>query len=1644
MESQIRKQKDARSTPEMIGLRQKRPTGVDESEKLYTHMGPSLAVENRAYANVPQDDPIYESIDYGTHSGAQRPFEPATVSVASVTRKQIDDLRQLLRRLELRDQYKADPLMQINCITALNQVCLNTERRTPQLTFKDRRARGDSDHEPVWVATVGHSILGIVGEGTGRSKKVAREKACKEILRQMRHYPRYDNHIQAVSWIRDLVMEGVEPNPGPLSVSGSYASHDMAGPPTVINLAESPPGVFIISMAADNGTEKSVELTVTGTAYNGAFHISFKNQALLQLAFPGGSVEGLIIGRAGNGNIQVSLSALQTDSDLIPPQPVVIAPSTLPVWTTDYGPVSNTPTVADDHEEEELTRDGDVEPNPGPETVHENTTFENRLESVQAREALADSDSEPEIRSFTPTLPRQGTSNIKEVAAAVNDNLTFDERIERIRLQNAQADSDSEPEIRPSTPRPYRPRASSVSSVKTEDLEAEYLEYEARGISLQLYEPADLSGFDRETVTVIHPTEKEAHEIAQRDHAMQTLAVEFVDSVTRLASMTNPTGKYFATMCCIYNVPIKNRFDALLMNISPDEDVEHEKLKARPRKPIQPRRGEGVSQRVEEPVRRGLPHKPTEQVRHTTMRSGLVPVLTRLNQGFKKHPDAVIHWLKKQRPKREFVSKLATHMLGPTWESEANWSEVHLMFYGYIHVVPASTLIAKMAEYHEKYAEKYFELFTNAEADLRAANLHNKIMHAYNGNPLSNDMQMVDKATKWTDMLMEASDSTMPLMTGYELQARITNIVGDINPNQTRIFDQDKLRGNVARDDNMIIKNAAVPYPSTSLIPRQMFSDKGDGIADSILTDVTSPMRVSEVNVAEYYKNPIIATDLSEMISDAVKNNATSNWRRDNTTLAGFSSFDVASINTTLTPKGLSLESMAIKIDFLHSIHAMSVNPSAIPASSRVLFDPWAVADYSQMTLSLNDSPVFGEDCGGNNPVFPWGGEKGSIAFHLTLQSIPLERRADAIICPPGLLQSSEDAQAAIALFALGWAEWPFCLFTLKNPLRTQNDDTIHEAVYIPQQTVTRIPGSTTLDIVLPRRWGESNPLAQANANAQAVVVPRFGSSATVGHPAGQAIPINYVGGAYQAVPLVDYLYSWALGLDTVTIKQYLGRLGAIVGVKEVLNVVHDINMALTQVIPKMTLSEGLPVDVYRGPLENENKIPEADFTTTVALDYCYTSHMEVTLSDVVDNKTWPIYGQTSADYRIFQTNPTVWNKVVLGLAKADNIISERLTDLPIWYGNPSCFFWEVLAAIPHAAAWAIYYSTTGMSALAWATGYVSSQSQWIQEVVRATYCTTQDTGTIIPARFGKIVHNFYKSMFNRSVATTDSSVRGKAVQMTVFDRWLPGNDYATVYGVDAAIYSGLCPVLLPDIWIQYMSLHTPKFAMSFPRPFSTDSTQGYGVDYSLDVHRTTDNDQVSSYIKYPPRSVYPVREGPLITDEEMFNNRIWFTNPQRSIRTMTGQVPPDTTLPPPGFYPAGRNITLKPGEVYPPQLANVSTICVPYINQNAFRLILYLPQGEADLALLVCNRSRRAERSAWLLGNVYIAPKIQYLSNFSDPRFKMTENESDFQPEPVQKVVVAPVDQVRSQAVDPQELPSAVTQLTPMQQPAQDVTLSN
>lgn len=1103
--------------------------------------------------------------------------------------------------------------------------------------------------------------------------------------------------------------------------------------------------------------------------------------------------------------------------------------------------------------------------------------------------------------------------------------------------------------------------------------------------------------------------------------------------ISKLATMKNKVGSFFRVAAYYCEIETSNYFSSLAVDIetlvSDVPEPEEKATVVKPKQTTPPKKSRDDLTQLDKP------RKP-----QIVAIKQMVNVVARIVAKIKANMDYLPIWLNNATTTK-FKRTVCSVLFGEDWEAHTDMDQYEMFAYCHLNDVPVDVALYKYASFDNKWIE-YAHCFANFRADSEAAKLHNKVMHAFNGNVLSKNMKDVDEAPAWQSFMVGKDNA--PLFTGIEAQIAITNVDGDQNPNITNLFFQDRLRGNYVTSGNAISHNAVFPLPTTNMIPTQSKFFHYDPEVPEAIPYNYYGIPITEMNTADYYNYPIRPTELSETLSNQVKNNQTSNWRRDNTTLPGFSTFDLASVNTTLTPKGLSLESMLLKLDMLHSIVSLRSDYSQIPGSLWGLGLDLAQATPDNATLHVNN--VDGQDeldsGGSQNPQFPWFGGTGQLAFHLTLQSVDIADRNDAIFLPPGLLQASYDAQMAIALFIISWAEWPFCIYSYAKDVVLTNltnpfippPFTGH---FLPTQTLTRVPGMRKLNIILPRRYAEANPTTQQAANAQSLITPMFGPVGTAHAVANAPININFVGqGQTQYVNLTDYLVTWAAQVDITSIKQYLGRLGVMVGVADQLNAVRDINIATCQLIPSMAATNGSPVTT----MPSATVILEDKVNTTYApwITWCYTNHTQVSMAvdyseDEDEVKLFPILNSTPADFRIFQTDIAVWNKVCNGLATADNLMSEQLTTLPPYVGDARTSFWERLQAIPMVASWAVYYALTGITAAAWDQGYSTSENKWIQNRVRHTFCTEHQTGTILPAKYAILVRRLMQNMFDRSPALIKTNINSLEITLSHFERWLPTDKFAKVYiyergddTYDVQEFNGFVPTLLPDIWVQYLARKLPQFMMSFPPPMGEDSTQGFGFGDGLLVHRNNNKNIAGPFVETDVRGVYPITEGPTSKDKIKWNERIWLTQPNRAIGNYAGE-PILEPLPPNGWLPMGRVVPLYPGEQYPTEILNQSTTCLPQMSSNGSRILPYLPIPASILPVQACNRAARLDRAAMLIQGVLREPSLQaigYAKDIFDDFLQQPK--SDFTMTTASDNIVARTAETARQAVDPATLPSS------------------
>lgn len=1410
--------------------------------------------------------------------------------------------------------------------------------------------RSGPDNQPTFQSMCAWD--GRKGQGTGNTKKDAEEQAARNVLTK-------SSNMRA----KDLTIDGdIESNPGPIIqqlVVNTTSPFTWTTPMVAGDVVDCV--TLTVGSTTDYGT-----LRVTGNAID--FQVVSNPNSTAQMTMntttPVTSSTMTLTDTTGSGTSSGYVTiGYHTPTTSPTSTPVTITGQ--PVWITEYRQenVPVTKRLPNDNKPKYRNRNAkerevnlEVKIQQLEKTISEIHAREEKTSTVLQKFKLAYETARAQTNEVLATLPRHIELKRSIEFPPFDDHNLMPNNIETDPILDLTTHGDVESNPGPITEADF-------FAPKEFDLDAFRKAAVSMGPSVPKFIQADPFAFESEISEPQEPPVEQHRPSLEQYHA----------HILHMADHSGKQGGFFKTLALSLGLDPENRFSLLTLDetfpLEPSDEVDSRPVHRSPK----PRLHEDKPPKsipkpqVAKPI--PLTQEEKEKVRHSVIRR----IVEKLESDITK----IIAWLSKPMTTK-FKIQICDALFGCGWQSKPDMHQYEFWAYCDLNNVSTQERSFILAQYDLHFPE-YSHLFQqHSGSDEADALLHNKLVHAYNGNPVSQTFSEVKQMPSWMQVLSENND-VMPTQRGLELQSFITNVDGEVNPNLSSLSAQDRLRGNQVTAANAIIQNAVVGIPNTNLIPRQLRP-----VAAGAAVNTARRLPVTVVNVAEYYSNPIQATQLSKDMSMAVANNQTSNWRRDNTSLAGFSMFDCFSENSIVTPKGLSLESMLLKLDLLHSTLSNSQSQNFIPNSVYNAIDSRSIPALGNPILGINDSPIANEQCGGNAPVYPYGGGTGTIFFHLTLQSVPIERRDDAIFMPPALLMASIDAQQAIALFAMSFSEYPFGIYTVTKPTTDTAGGNPGNTIFVPTSSLVRVPGQQILDIILPRRYAEQNPTAQPAANTQAVIQPQTGPVASAALAAGVALNVNFVGQAPVGYNLTDYLYTWATAFDTTTLGTYMWQLAVLIGIKDSLEAVHEMTVSLTQMFPSL-VSAATQVTA----------LPAFDTVASMTLNYLTHGRAEPA------TVAFPQPATLRSNYRIFETNISAWNKVILGLAQAPNLASEGSFAVPEHIASPKNNMWERLLALTFAGSWASYYNMRGFTTEAWNTGYTNNQMRFIQNTVRFTFCTAADNGSIIPARYTKYVNNAYKLMYHKGMKkVTAENLGGETRDITTNDRWLPHQNYAMVFDITGAIqYTGMIPTILIDIWTTLPTKDVILNMAAFPPPAGPDSTQGFSTEKGLSVHRNMTLGLVAPYVDTPVKPAYDLDKGPAVTSESRWNERLWFTQPVRQILDYAGNaLPAALVFVPQNFYPMQRILPLNAGENNPVGVTCANTTCLAVCDSNGLRILPYLTQANATVPINACVKSSRLARDAWLLDGIMSEPTLQAISGQRDV-FEEHFKPSDFRP---------------------------------------------
>lgn len=742
------------------------------------------------------------------------------------------------------------------------------------------------------------------------------------------------------------------------------------------------------------------------------------------------------------------------------------------------------------------------------------------------------------------------------------------------------------------------------------------------------------------------------------------------------------------------------------------------------------------------------------------------------------------------------------------------------------------------------------------------ASAHNAAMHAANGNiVVAKTMADVDAAPSTQECYAQPAGE-LPRINPVAMEMAVTAFDTAPGKLSDNVSQGSLLRYDSQLLDNTVFQRLYIEPPEACFMMRTVRDPNNPAAI------INSAIRTLGGRFQAYPLPglPLTATELDGMIIEAAIKANNNLGRSDNTNLNGFHAFDLAYLSRLKSIRGLTMDSCYLKLMLLHNIVSWVAQPDTLPMITAGSSDPETLIRVSNAPLAgINNSPVFGESCGGNDPVFPCqaAGTKGLLHFHVSFETVPNSERGEAVMLPANLLAGDKKPALMIALFVLMWSDWPHAFYT--HSFDTTDIGGLNPGVQIALHfaSLTRVPGKTLLHVVLPRSTTSRNPTAQAEANAMVLHRPQAGPTASVGGSAIAAnalLNVNYRGGNIIAVSLADYLYTWWTQFDTPSIAQFLIYMNAIYDIGKELDYAVEEAACQSWRHTRLTAeAPNIPIDVPynlkffdttgQGHSLSQLRSPPADF---------------------------PFIPNTAPMAIVAEPDVVAWNKVASGLAvpmgKGPQGVATFAELHPI-LGHYKAAYWSELINRAYSCAVQVHHLSVGVPAEMWRTAYDNTDNQAYRAIIRAHYVNNSGgfTGAMKPP-MGKAMERLMGNVMGYSPSTGSGGV-------SPLSNWLPTDqNYVTIENNIGGNLVTTLRAFIPDLWIWSHALKVPKWYMPFPTTSGGSGYQGMLRGGVMDV---------VSFLQQPNRWMAPVSSDHFrttiaqnatydLTDAERWNARVF------------------------------------------------------------------------------------------------------------------------------------------------------------------------
>jgi hypothetical protein len=520
---------------------------------------------------------------------------------------------------------------------------------------------------------------------------------------------------------------------------------------------------------------------------------------------------------------------------------------------------------------------------------------------------------------------------------------------------------------------------------------------------------------------------------------------------------------------------------------------------------------------------------------------------------------------------------------------------------------------------------------------------------------------------------------------------------------------------------------------------------------------------------------------------------------------------------------------------------------------------------------------------------------------------------------------------------------------------------------FTPFTCTCYVPGQRIIHIVLPRNTTARNPMNAAEALGISQWAPITGNTATVLFPINTPLAINAVGVPLVGYSLSDFMFTYTADVAPGSLLDFMFRLSCIVDINPSLDRCADLVAAQTVMFPILV---------------SQTNIAGVQFAVNSAEQVYFCNSACINPQQTVVN--WPQALPTRADMLVRSTDPVAWNKVCLQLATSPSVITAgNYADLEPFMGNAKAIFWHEERALLQAVCFTSHYANFGMPASIWNTAFANIVMKAPRKIVLGHYTKgTSGSITVQPSFFGPSLRNYFCNLFECSPA-----IYSPTNPTTFFDFYCPPVTGAHAYsgGITAAGNQvDLTPNCVPDVWIHFLSAHTPKWQSSYPVPSGADSCAGYDGG-SLSMNRIAaalvgpimDASEMSTTIDQNKTS------NP--SDSARWNKRIMIATQTVTWVTQTGVA--FANAPAANSWPLQRVVS---PDVTMPNLQfgfnTASTICIPDLDANGDRVVPTVTAAASVPLYNIYTRQQKASIIAWLINNVMSNSNV---TNSSDSTLK-------------------------------------------------------